>query len=51
MTSVFRESQTFARSYQATLWFTGRLVGGSPSDPKLVEGWLTKTSASPMTNN
>jgi hypothetical protein len=26
--------------YQATIQFTGRLIGGSPSDPKLVEGWL-----------
>ena len=29
-------------SYRATLCFTGRLVGGAPSDPKLVEGWLKK---------
>ena len=40
MSSVF-QTENFSH-YKATLWFTGRLVGGSPSDPKLVEGWLTK---------
>lgn len=38
--SVFQSTE-FAH-YEATLHFTGRLVGGAPSDPKLVEGWLTK---------
>jgi len=38
--SVFNNGQ-FAH-YQATLEFTGRLSGGAPSDPKLVEGWLAK---------
>ena len=38
--SVFDNGQ-FAH-YQATLEFTGRLSGGAPSDPKLVEGWLAK---------
>ncbi|HKZ42720.1 MAG TPA: hypothetical protein VJ044_17285 [Candidatus Hodarchaeales archaeon] len=28
--------------YEADFYFTGRLVGGSPSDPELVEGWLKK---------
>lgn len=38
--SVF-PSDAWAR-YEATLIFTGYLVGGSPSDPKLVEGWMAK---------
>lgn len=36
-TSVFG-GEAWTR-YRATLQFTGRLVGGSPSDPKLIEGW------------
>lgn len=40
MTSIF-QTETFIH-YEATLQFTGRLIGGSPSDPKLVEGWLTR---------
>lgn len=39
-TSVFQN--TSYATYEATLEFTHRLVGGSPSDPKLVEGWLAK---------
>lgn len=38
--SVFQTTDFIA--YEAELQFTGRLAGGSPSDPKLVEGWLTK---------
>lgn len=40
-TSVFA-SQGDWTTYEADLHFTGKLVGGSPSDPKLVEGWLGK---------
>lgn len=40
-TSVFAKSDPW-RTYVATLEFTGRLVGGSPSDPKLVESWMAK---------
>ena len=36
--SVFTSSDW--KGYEATLQFTGRLVGGNPSDPELVEGWL-----------
>jgi hypothetical protein len=36
--SVFGDDQW--TRYEATLTFTGRLVGGSPGDPELVEGWL-----------
>lgn len=41
ITSVFAGHQDWT-AYEATLKFTGRLVGGAPSDPKLVEGWLGK---------
>lgn len=30
------------KTYEADLAFTGRLTGGAPSDPKLIEGWLGK---------
>lgn len=30
------------KSYEAELTFSGKLYGGSPFDPKLVEGWLGK---------
>ena len=40
-TSVFPASDHWT-TYEATLQFTGRIVGGAPSDPKLVEGWLGK---------
>lgn len=40
-TSVFGNHDAWT-TYEATLKFTGRLVGGAPSDPKLVEGWLGK---------
>lgn len=39
--SVFAAGEAFTR-YEVTVEFTGRLAGGAPSDPKLVEGWLTK---------
>ena len=37
-TSVFTEDDW--ASYEATLTFTGKVFGGSPFDPELVEGWL-----------
>lgn len=40
--SIFQQD-TFV-TYIATLAFTGRLVGGAPSDPDLVEGWLAKNA-------
>lgn len=39
--SIFADTDAWA-VYEATLQFTGLLVGGAPSDPKLIEGWLTK---------
>lgn len=40
LTSVFSgDAWTY---YQAQLSFTGKLYGGSPFDPQLVEGWLKK---------
>jgi hypothetical protein len=40
-TSVFSGGDEWV-IYEATLHFTGRLIGGAPSDPQLVEGWLKK---------
>lgn len=40
--SVFGGDTTPWTVYSATLEFTGKVVGGAPSDPKLVEGWLQK---------
>jgi hypothetical protein len=40
-TSVFSGESDYVE-YLVTLTFTGRLAGGAPSDPKLVEGWLAK---------
>lgn len=39
--SVFTQRDNWS-TYEADLHFTGRLVGGAPSDPKLVEGWMAK---------
>jgi hypothetical protein len=39
--SVFADDDPFSH-YEADLSFTGILAGGSPADPKLVEGWLAK---------
>jgi hypothetical protein len=39
--SVFGEGNWI--TYQAELTFLGKLYGGSPFDPKLVEGWLAKS--------
>lgn len=42
-TSVFDNDITKAWAiYHAHLCFTGRLIGGNPSDPKLIEGWVKK---------
>ncbi|MCC6645690.1 MAG: hypothetical protein IT374_08985 [Polyangiaceae bacterium] len=40
-TSVFQNHDAWT-TYLATLQFTGQLVGGTPSDPKLIEGWFAK---------
>lgn len=44
MTSVFRthRDQQFAR-YEIDIHIPGKLVGGQPKDPRLVEGWLSKS--------
>ena len=39
--SVFAEEQPWT-TYVAELSFSGKLYGGSPFDPQLVEGWLKK---------
>lgn len=40
--SVFSAQREDVATYEVTLEFTGRLAGGAPSDPKLIEGWLAK---------
>jgi len=42
-TSVFTdEAQDNWATYRVTIEFTGRLIGGAPSDPQLVEGWMAR---------
>lgn len=41
MTSIFASQKAnLFRNYTAEIEFRGRIVGATPSDPKLIEGWL-----------
>lgn len=44
--SVFADQGAWA-TYSITLQLTGQLIGGQPSDPKLVEAWLSKNIGIP----
>lgn len=41
MTSIFADKKSnLFRTYRAEIAFRDRIVGATPSDPKLIEGWL-----------
>lgn len=37
---IFDRESTLFTTYRATLVFRGKVMGGTPKDPKLIEGWI-----------